>query len=81
MFEMPIVILVLARFGIVTPSFLLRHFRMAIMVIAIAAAVITPSGDALTMTVFAVPMIALYVLGIGFAWLAAKPAADKNPRP
>jgi sec-independent protein translocase protein TatC len=80
MFEMPIVILVLSRFGIVTPAFLMRHFRMAIMVIAIAAAVITPSGDALTMTVFAVPMIALYTLGIGFAWLAAKPAADANPR-
>jgi sec-independent protein translocase protein TatC len=49
------------------------------MVIAIAAAVITPSGDALTMTVFAVPMIALYMLGVGFAWIAAKPAADKTP--
>jgi sec-independent protein translocase protein TatC len=79
MFEMPIVILVLSRFGIVTPAFLMRHFRMAVMVIAIAAAVITPSGDALTMTVFAVPMIVLYLLGIGFAWLAAKRAADKAP--
>jgi sec-independent protein translocase protein TatC len=48
---MPIVILVLSRFGIVTPGFLMRHFRMAVMVIAIAAAVVTPSGDALTMTV------------------------------
>jgi len=72
-FEMPIVILVLSRFGIVTPGFLIRHLRMAIMVIAIAAAVITPSGDALTMTVFALPMIALYLIGIGFAWIAAKP--------
>jgi len=76
-FEMPIVILVLSRFGIVTPAFLMRHFRMAVMVIAIAAAVITPSGDAMTMTVFALPMIALYLLGVGFAWLAAKPPAGK----
>lgn len=74
-FELPILILVLSRFGIVTPGFLIRHLRMAIMVIAIAAAVITPSGDALTMTVFALPMIALYLLGIGFAWIASKPAA------
>jgi sec-independent protein translocase protein TatC len=74
-FEMPIVILVLSRFGIVTPGFLIRHLRMAIMVIAIAAAVITPSGDALTMTVFALPMVALYLIGVGFAWIAARPEA------
>lgn len=74
-FEMPIAILILARFGIVTPGFLLRHFRTAVMVIAIAAAVITPSGDALTMTIFAAPMILLYLLGVAFAWLAARPGA------
>jgi sec-independent protein translocase protein TatC len=74
-FEMPIVILILARFGIVSAGFLLRHFRIAVMVIAIAAAVITPSGDALTMTIFAGPMVLLYLLGIAFAWLAAKPKA------
>ncbi len=79
-FEMPIVILVLARFGIVTPGFLLRHFRIAVMVIAIAAALITPSGDALTMGLFALPMAGLYLVGVAFAWLAttrngAKPAS------
>jgi sec-independent protein translocase protein TatC len=80
-FEMPIVILVLSRFGIVTPGFLMRHFRIAIMVIAIAAAVITPSGDALTMTVFALPMVALYLLGVAFAWIAARPASKKPAAP
>lgn len=80
-FEMPIVILVLSRFGIVTPAFLLKHFRMAVMAIAISAAIITPSGDALTMAVFTLPMIGLYLLGIGFAWLAARPAADKPASP
>jgi sec-independent protein translocase protein TatC len=54
----------------------MKHFRIAVMVIAIAAAVITPSGDALTMTVFALPMIGLYLLGVGFAWLATRSAAD-----
>ncbi len=77
-FEMPIVILVLARFGIVTPQFLWRHFRIAIMVIGITAAVVTPSGDALTMTVFALPMVALYLIGIGFAWFAARPAKSSR---
>ena len=76
-FEMPILILVLSRFGIVTPAFLMRHFKLAVMVIAIAAAVVTPSGDALTMTVFALPMIGLYLLGVGFAWIAARPSAPK----
>ncbi len=80
-FEMPIVILVLSRFGIVTPAFLMRHFRIAVMVIAIGAAVITPSGDALSMAVFTLPMIGLYLLGVGFAWLAAKPAAEKPASP
>ncbi len=78
-FEMPIIILVLSRFGIVTPGFLMRHFRMAVMIIAIAAAVITPSGDALTMSVFALPMIGLYLLGVAFAWIAAKPRAAAAP--
>jgi sec-independent protein translocase protein TatC len=76
-FEMPIVILVLSRFGIVTPGFLMRHLRIAIMVIAITAAVVTPSGDALTMTVFALPMLGLYLLGVAFAWIAARPASRK----
>src|SRR5262245_10601047 len=43
-FELPVIILVLGRFGIVTPTFLLRHLRFAILAIAIAAALITPSG-------------------------------------
>lgn len=73
-FEMPAVIGLLARFGIVTPGLLLRHFRMAVLVIAIVAAVITPSGDALTMTVFAAPMVGLYLLGAGLAWFVAPKA-------
>jgi sec-independent protein translocase protein TatC len=76
-FEMPVVILILARFGIVTAGFLLRHFRFALMVIAILAAVVTPSGDALTMTIFAAPMVILYLLGVAFAWLAAR----RDPTP
>ena len=78
-FEMPVVILILARFGIVTPSFLLRHFRLAVMVIAITAAVVTPSGDALTMSLFAVPMVVLYLLGVAFAWLASR-GDERRPR-
>jgi sec-independent protein translocase protein TatC len=73
-FEMPAVIVLLAKFGIVTPGLLMRHFRLAVIVIAIVAAVVTPSGDALTMTIFAAPMVALYLLGAGVAWMVAPKA-------
>lgn len=71
-FELPIVIVFLARVGLVTPRTLMKYFRHAVVVIAIIAAVITPTGDALTMSVFAVPMILLYLLGVGVAWLVAR---------
>jgi sec-independent protein translocase protein TatC len=57
-------ILVLSLFGIVTPKFLLKNFRYAILLIAIVAAIITPTPDATTMLVFMAPMILLYLVGI-----------------
>jgi sec-independent protein translocase protein TatC len=66
-FELPIVIFFLSRIGLVTPELLLRHFRSAVLGIAVLAAVITPTGDMLTMVVFGGPMILLYLLGVGVA--------------
>jgi len=66
-FQTPILIFFLALFGIVTPGFLWKNFRYAILVIAIVAAVVSPTPDALTMIVFMAPMIALYAVGIGVA--------------
>ncbi len=71
-FEMPILIFFLAFFGIVTPRFLWKNFRYAILVITIIAAIITPTPDATTMLVFMAPMIMLYMLGIGVAWLVVR---------
>jgi sec-independent protein translocase protein TatC len=68
-FELPVVIFFLSRVGLVTPGFLMKHFRIAVMVIVILAAVMTPTGDIPTMAVFAVPMILLYLLGVGVAWV------------
>lgn len=76
-FQMPVLILILARVGIVTPGFLMRHFRFAVLAIAITAAVITPTGDALTLAVFTVPMILLYLLGVAVAWIFSRP---REPR-
>jgi sec-independent protein translocase protein TatC len=75
-FELPIVIFFLARIGVVTPGFLMKHFRLAVVIIAIIAAVVTPTGDALTMGVFAVPMVLLYLLGVAVAWGFAR---DRRP--
>src|SRR5258707_3297255 len=51
-FELPILIFFLTLFGIVTPKFLLQNFRYAILIIAILAAIVTPTPDATTMLVF-----------------------------
>ncbi|MEO8188735.1 MAG: twin-arginine translocase subunit TatC [Acidobacteriota bacterium] len=68
-FETPIFIFFLARIGIVTPAWLMKKFKYAVLVIFIIAAIITPTPDIATQCVFALPMIALYLLGVGVAWI------------
>ena len=63
-FQTPILIFFLALFGLVTPGFLWRNFRYAVLVISVVAALVTPTPDALTMLVFMAPMVGLYLLGI-----------------
>jgi len=70
--ELPVMIFFLARLGVVTPKFLMSHFRTAVLAMALLSAVITPTGDVLTMSVFAGPMILLYLLGVLVAWLAER---------
>jgi sec-independent protein translocase protein TatC len=62
----------LSLFGIVTPKFLLQNFRYAILIIAIVAAVITPTPDATTMLIFMAPMVGLYFLGVGVSWVVVR---------
>jgi sec-independent protein translocase protein TatC len=64
MFELPVLIFFLSLFGIVTPKFLWKNFRYAILIIAVVAAIVTPTPDATTMLIFMAPMIGLYFLGI-----------------
>lgn len=68
-FEMPILVFFLAFMGIMTPSFMIKNFRYAILVIFIIAAIVTPTPDVVNMCVFAAPMLGLYALSIGVAWL------------
>src|ERR1017187_6273792 len=67
-FEMPILIFFLAMFGIVSPRFLWKNIRYAILAIFLVAAIITPSPDPWTMCIYAIPMLSLYMVGIGVAW-------------
>ncbi len=71
-FETPMLIFFLARLGIVTPRFLLRNFKWAVLVIFIIAAIITPTPDPVTQSALAIPMIALYLLGIGISMVFGK---------
>lgn len=68
-FEMPVLVMFLAMMGLVTPGWMWRNIRYAILVIFVVAAVITPSTDIPNMVVFATPMMGLYVISIGVAWL------------
>jgi len=74
-FEMPMLVFFLARFGIVTAPFLIKHTKYAILLIFILAAVITPTPDMATQFMFAGPMLGLYGISIGVAWLFGKKRA------
>ena len=79
-FQMPTIVMFLARMNMVTAGFLLRNIKYAILITFIVSAVITPTADPGTQTIFAMPMIALYILSIGIAWLVGrkrKPAEEE----
>jgi sec-independent protein translocase protein TatC len=71
-FELPVLIFFLSLFGIVTPKFLMRNFRYAILVIALLAAVLTPTPDATTMLVFMAVLVALYFVGVAVSWVVVR---------
>lgn len=64
LFELPVVLLFLAKVGIITSGTLISYWRQAVVLIAVLAAVLTPSGDFFTMLVMAIPVVGLYMLSI-----------------
>ncbi len=68
-FQLPVLIFFFTLMRLATPQFLLRNVRYAILIMFVIAAIITPTGDPFTMTLFAGPMILLYFVGIGASWL------------
>ena len=71
-FQMPTLVFFLARMGVVTAGFLLRHTKYAVLIIFIIAAVISPGTDVVSQCLMAGPMLALYALSILVAWGFAK---------
>ena len=78
-FQMPVLVFFLARFGMVTAGFLLRNIKYAILIIVIVAAIATPSADIMTLLVFAGPMFVLYLVSIVVAWIFGKKKDKAEP--
>ena len=68
-FELPIVLGFAGLMGVVNAKFLFKHIRGAILIFFVIAAILTPTTDIMNMTVYAAPMIILYLLSIGIVWL------------
>src|SRR6266851_402994 len=78
-FELPVIIFFLALFNIVTPKFLWKNLRYAILIIAVVAAIVTPTPDATTMLIFMAPMVLLYFVGIAVAAVVVRNKAKNGP--
>jgi sec-independent protein translocase protein TatC len=79
-FEMPTLVLFLARMGVVSAGMLLKYFKYAFLAIFIIAAVISPGTDMMSQVVMAIPMLGLYMISIVIAFIFQKkratPAVD-----
>lgn len=71
-FQMPAITYVLARIGIVSAKMMLNGWKIALIVILIVAAVVSPTNDVPNMMLFAAPMIVLYIVSIFIAWFFGK---------
>jgi sec-independent protein translocase protein TatC len=71
-FELPTIVLFLARMGLITPRFMIRNIKYAAILIVIAAAILSPDGGGVGMLAMGGPVMILYVFSIGLAWLFGK---------
>jgi sec-independent protein translocase protein TatC len=71
-FQVPTVVLFLAKMGLITPRFMIRNFKYAVMIIVLLAAVLSPDPGGMGMIMMASPVIVLYILSIGLAWMFGK---------
>ena len=78
-FQLPMLMFVLARFGVVTAGFLIRNFRYALLIFVIVAAIVTPDASVIPQLIMAGSMIVLYVISIGVVWLFGKKRVAEAP--
>jgi len=71
-FQLPTIVLFLAKMGLITPRFMIRHFGHAIIIIAIVAAVLSPDPGGVGMAMMGLPVVLLYIVSIGLAWVFGK---------
>ena len=71
-FELPVLIFFLTLFGIVTPKFLIKNTKYAVLIITVVAAIVTPTPDALTMMLVMGVMTLLYFIGVGVSWVVVR---------
>ena len=71
-FQLPTIVLFLARMGLITPRFMIRNFKYAVLLITIAAAVLSPDGGGVGMLAMGAPVIVLYIFSIALAWMFGK---------
>lgn len=78
-FQMPAITYVLARIGLVSASFLIKSWKISLVIILIVAAVVSPTGDVPNLLLFATPMMVLYVVSIFIAWLFGRKRSEQPP--
>lgn len=80
-FQLPTLVLFLAKMGLITPRFMIRNFKYAVMIIAVFAAVISPDPGGVGMLMMGGPVIVLYILSIGLAWMFGKKRKKLDEEP
>jgi sec-independent protein translocase protein TatC len=68
-FQLPTLVLFLARMGLLTARFMVKNIKYALLIIIIISAVVTPDGGGVSLVAMAGPMMLLYVFSIGLAWM------------
>ncbi len=71
-FQMPTLVLFLARMGMLTARFMIKNFKYAVLLIIIISAVITPDGGGVSLVAMSGPLVVLYIFSIGLAWAFGK---------
>ncbi|RLE03327.1 MAG: twin-arginine translocase subunit TatC [Candidatus Aminicenantes bacterium] len=80
-FELPTLVFFLSRMGLITPRWMIRNFKYAVLAVFTIAAIITPTPDMITQSIIAFPMLGLYGLSILIAFIFGKKKSSRSSPP